>query len=53
VLVNREEYSTFKNANQRGIYLLSKYGIGGREGADVQELLKEEMAGILNGGATA
>jgi hypothetical protein len=49
-LVDRGAYGELKNAKQREIYLLSKHGIGGREGADVQELMKPEMASILAGG---
>jgi hypothetical protein len=50
VQVNREEYDTFKNAAQRQIYLLKVYGYCSKDAGTVMELLKPEMAWILEGG---
>lgn len=46
-------YRELKNANQRSIWLLAKYGISGADATTVQELLKPEMSAIIQEGGPA
>jgi hypothetical protein len=48
-LVDQVAYAELKNAKQRDLWLLATYGFGGRESTDIQELLKPELASVLNG----
>jgi hypothetical protein len=43
-----KDYPELKNQQQREIYLLHRYGVNSKEADIVRELLRSEMAAVLN-----